>query len=119
MSDLLVERLAGYVLDERPDSADDHVFLRVKAPHTRLADHASVHRITASVFRKAGVVGVIGGPRFLRHNAASRLLRSAVPLPTIAAVLGHTRPESTDVYLSVDRYRLLDCVLALPQAARP
>lgn len=119
LSDLLVERLAGYVLDERPDSADDHVFLRVKAPHTRLADHASVHRITASVFRKAGVVGVIGGPRFLRHNAASRLLRSAVPLPTIAAVLGHTRPESTDVYLSVDRYRLLDCVLALPQAARP
>lgn len=118
LSDLLVERLAGYVLDERPDSADDHVFLRVKAPHTRLVDHSSVHRITASVFRNAGVVGVVGGPRFLRHNAASRLLRAAVPLPTIAAVLGHSSPQSTDVYLSVDRDRLLDCVLELPGTAR-
>ena len=118
LSDLVVARLSGYLLDERPASSDDHVFLRVKAPHTRLSDHASIHRITASVFRKAGVIGVIGGPRFLRHNAASRLLRSAVPLPTISAVLGHASPESTDVYLSVDRDRLLLCVLALPVTVR-
>ena len=118
LSDLVVARLSGYLLDERPASSDDHVFLRVKAPHTRLSDHASIHRVTASVFRKAGVVGVSGGPRFLRHNAASRLLRSAVPLPTIAAVLGHASPQSTDVYLSVDRDRLLLCVLALPVTVR-
>jgi hypothetical protein len=37
--------LAGYVLDERPGSADDHVFLRSVAPHVRLAGHASVHRV--------------------------------------------------------------------------
>jgi integrase len=118
LSDLLVFRLAGYVLDDRPGSPDDHVFLRVNAPHTRLADHAAVHRITANVFCVAGVSGVSGGTRFLRHNAASRLLRAAVPLPTISAVLGHSSPESTDVYLSVDRDRLLHCVLELPEAAR-
>jgi site-specific recombinase XerD len=70
------------------------------------------------VFCVAGVSGVSGGTRFLRHNAASRLLRAAVPLPTISAVLGHSSPESTDVYLSVDRDRLLHCVLELPEAAR-
>ena len=103
LTDLLVGRLADYVLDQRPDSDDDHVFLRSAAPHTRLSDHASVHRVIATVFGKAGIIDVKAGTRLLRHNAATRLLRAAVPLPTISAVLGHASPESTDLYLSVDR----------------
>ena len=90
------------------------------APHTRLADHASIHRVTAdNVPRSAGVTDVKVGTRLLRHNAASRLLRAAVPLPTISAVLGHASPESTNLYLSVDQARLLECVLPVPAGARP
>ena len=107
LTDLVVDRLACYLLDDRPDSCDDHVFLRCKAPHVRLACHASIHRVTAEVFRKAGVTDAKGGCRLLRHNAASRLLRASVPLPTISAVLGHASPESTNSYLSVDSDRLL------------
>jgi integrase len=115
---LVMGKLADYALEERPGSADDHVFLRSVAPHTRLADHASVHRVTAETFRKAGVAGGKAGTRFLRRNAASRLLAAAVPLPTISAVLGHASPESTNLYMSVDRERLLQCVLPVPEAAR-
>ncbi len=115
---LLVAKLAGYVLDDRPNSDDGHVFLRCLAPHTRLADHASIYRVTAETFRKAGVADVKAGTRLLRHNAASRLLRAAVPLPAISAVLGHASPESTNLYLSVDWDRLLECVLDVPQGAR-
>lgn len=111
-------KLAGYVLEERPGSADDHVFLRSVAPHVRLADHASVHRVITETFRKAGVTGVQAGTRFLRHNAASRLLRAAVPVPTISAVLGHASQESASAYMSVDRERLLECVLPVPDGAR-
>lgn len=111
---LVVARLADYVLNDRPASGDDHVFLRSKAPHTRLADHASIYKVTADTFRKAGVTDVKAGTRLLRHSAASRLLRAAVPLPTIAAVLGHASPESTNLYLSVDEARLLECVLPVP-----
>jgi integrase len=32
LTDLLVGRLAEYVLDQRPDSLDDHVFVRCVAP---------------------------------------------------------------------------------------
>jgi site-specific recombinase XerD len=71
------------------------------------------------VFRKAGVTEVKAGTRFLRHNAASRLLRAAVPLPTISAVLGHADPESTNQYMSVDQGRLLQCVLEVSEGARP
>jgi integrase len=119
LTDLLVGRLSDYVLDQRPTSDDDHVFLRAKAPHTGLADHASIHRVIANVFGKASVTDVKAGTRFLRHNAASRMLRAAVSLPTISAVLGHASPDSTDPYLSVDRDRLLECVLDVPGAHGP
>ncbi|HEY5272766.1 MAG TPA: tyrosine-type recombinase/integrase [Acidimicrobiales bacterium] len=115
---LVITKLADYVLDERPVTADDHVFVRSVAPHTRLGDHASVHRVTVTTFRKAGVTDAKAGTRLLRHNAASRLLRSAVALPTISAVLGHASEESTNVYLSVDRERLVECVLPVPAGAR-
>jgi integrase len=118
LTDLLLGRLADYVLDHRPDSPDDHVFLRSVAPHGRLGDHAAVHRVIATVFAKAGVGDVKAGTRRLRHNAATKMLRASVPLPTISAVLGHASPESTDVYLSVDQDRLLDCVLDVPNRTR-
>ena len=119
LATLVAARLADYILGERPSSADDHVFLRCKAPHTRLADHASIYRVTATTFRVAGVSELKVGTSVLRHSAASRLLRAAVPLPTISAVLGHADPESTNVYLSVDEIRLLECVLPVPVGARP
>lgn len=115
---LVTAKLADYILHERPGSGDDHVFLRSVAPHLRLADHASIYRVTAETFRKAGVTDVKAGTRLLRHSAASRLLRAAVPLSTISAVLGHASPESTNLYMSVDEARLLECVLAVPGGSR-
>jgi integrase len=115
---LVTAKLADYVVHERPGSTDDHVFLRCKAPHTRLSDHASIYRVTATTFRTAGVTDVKVGTSVLRHSAASRLLRAAVALPTISAVLGHASAESTNVYLSVDQARLLECVLPVPAGTR-
>lgn len=118
LAPLVIAKLADYVLHERPDSGDDHVFLRCKAPHTKLTDHASIYRVTAATFRAAGVSDAKVGTSVLRHSAASRLLRAAVPLPTISAVLGHASSESTNVYLSTDEARLLECVLPVPAGAR-
>ena len=115
---LVTAKLAAYALDERPKSNDDHVFLRSVAPYTRLADHASIYVVIAETFRKVGVTDVKAGTQFLRHNAASRLLRASVPLSTISAVLGHASPESTNLYMSVDEDRLLECVLAVPGGVR-
>ena len=111
---LVVTKLAAYVLSERPEGADDRVFLRSLAPHTGLADHASIHGVISTTFRKAGVAHPNAGTRVLRHNAASKLLQAGVALPTIAAVLGHASDESTNVYLSTDQQGLLHCVLPVP-----
>ena len=114
---LVTVKLAEYVLDDRPVCGDGHVFLRSVAPHRRLADHASIYRVISGVFRQAGVTDVKVGTRLLRHNAASRMLRAAVALPTISAVLGHADPDSTNQYLSVDDDRLRQCVLEVPEGA--
>lgn len=115
---LLAAKLGDYVLHERVGSGDEqHVFLRSVAPYTPLSDHASIYRITAETFRKAGVSDVKGGTRLLRHAAASRLLRAGTPLATISAVLGHASEESTNVYLSVDDQHLVQCVLPVPKGA--
>jgi integrase len=115
---LVAARLADYVLDERPATHDDHLFVRSVAPHIRLADHASIYRVTAETFRTAGVTDMKFGTRLLRHIAASRLLAASVPLPTISAVLGHASEESTNLYMSVDEKRLLECVLPAPTGVR-
>ncbi len=119
LAPLVTTKLAEYVLHERPRSGVEQVFLRRKAPHTRLADHAAIYRVIATTFRIAGVADVKVGTRLLRHSAASRLLRAAVQLPTISAVLGHASEESTHVYLSTDEARLLECVLPVPAGAQP
>jgi integrase len=115
---VVMGKLAGYVLGERPATADEHVFVGSLAPHVRLADHASVHQVISATFAAAGVADVKAGTRFLRHSAATRLLRAAVPLPTISSVLGHAAEDPASVYMSADRERLLQCVLPVPAGAR-
>ncbi|OAV62608.1 tyrosine-type recombinase/integrase [Enteractinococcus helveticum] len=115
---LVITKLAHYLLHQRPATDDDHVFVRSIAPHTRLADHASIYTVIDKTFRAAGVTGVKAGTQLLRHNAVANMLQAAVALPTISAVLGHARQESTNVYLSVDEQRLLQCVLPIPAGAR-
>ena len=81
----------------------------------RIADQAGLR---GQRIGQKGVADAKAGTRFLRHSTATRLLRAAVPLPTISAVLGHAAEDSTSVYMSADRERLLQCVLPVPAGAR-
>jgi site-specific recombinase XerD len=66
-------------------------------------------------FEKAGIPksGRIFGMHMLRHNVASTMIRQEVPIETIAAILGHSTPDSTDIYITTDEERLKSCVLPL------
>ena len=67
------------------------------------------------VFSKAGIKkdGRIFGMHMLRHNAASTMVKNFVPIETIAAILGHSNSESTDIYITTDEHRLKECVLPM------
>ena len=111
----VLEALGEYLLEERPDTGDDHVFLQAKAPYAPLGK-SSVYWATREAFAAAGVDGA--GTRLLRHNAATKMLRAGVDMPTIAAVLGHASPNSTDRYLEMDGGGMRACVLPLPEGVR-
>ncbi|MDN6193263.1 MAG: site-specific integrase [Brevibacterium sp.] len=117
LPNLVCQRLADYVLHHRPASTSHEVFLRTKAPHTRLTDHAAIHVIITKTLNAAGIDRP-AGTQFLRHTAATRLLQAQTPLPTISAVLGHRDQASTAVYYTVDTERLRNCVLPVPKGAQ-
>ena len=114
MTGPLAARLASWLLDERPATDDDRVFVRYKAPHVALRGHSSVYEAISRVMRHAGL-GRRGGSRLLRRNAATRMLEAATPLPTISAMLGHADPDSTRVYMATHRGGMLACVLPVPE----
>ncbi|MDR1188699.1 MAG: tyrosine-type recombinase/integrase [Bifidobacteriaceae bacterium] len=111
--------ITRYLLEERPAVPDRRVFVRSLAPYTALSGHSSIRRAIKEVLDDAGVSPAQAGTRLTRHSLASRMLAARVAHPTIAAVLGHADPGSVDVYLETDRESMRECVLPLPEAARP
>jgi len=107
--------LAKYITEERPRVNDEHLFLRSLAPFTPFTDHAACHSVVSRVFKAAAIEKAtrIFGMHMLRHNAASTMVKNEVPIEIIAAILGHSTPDTTDVYITTDVKRLKDCVLLM------
>jgi site-specific recombinase XerD len=108
--------IAEYLLHERPQSDSPNLFIASSAPFKPLTSPNAYRSILLKAFRSAGIdkPGRICGTRFTRHNAASHMLKSGVPLYDISAVLGHYDPNSVDVYLATDERMMAECCLPLP-----
>lgn len=115
MCPALAEAIGRYLLEARPGAGCDSVFVRGLAPHVPLTDHSAVYEATRRVLSSVGVGG--GGSLLLRHSAASRMVSAGVGLPVVSAVLGHSEPDSTNVYIETDEEGMRSCVLPLPKGA--
>ncbi|MEG1725778.1 MAG: tyrosine-type recombinase/integrase [Anaerovoracaceae bacterium] len=115
----LTERVGNtlfrYITKERPMVDSDYLFLRSFAPYKPFSDHAACHAIVIKVFRISGIKkeNRMAGMHMLRHNAASTMVKNEVPIETIAAILGHASPDTTDIYITTDVKKLKDCVLSM------
>lgn len=107
--------IADYVLNERPQSGSDYVFLKAFAPFGRLGT-GSIYKILKKLEELAGIKkeGRPVGSRTTRHHAASSMLRAGIPMSDISAALGHRNPNIVSVYLSTDARSLSACTLPLP-----
>jgi len=106
--------IAAYILDGRPESKSEYVFLRLVAPYRKLSDIRSVGNILDKYRKKAGIIHRLGdGKSFhaLRRSMGTWMLESGVPLTTISQVLGHKDQDSAKQYLSMDQERLAACAL--------
>lgn len=91
-----------YIDEARPEIADAHVFLRVRAPAGRLRTSCAVSDIVNRTAARAGVHLSRTGAHVLRHSLATNLVRDGLPLAAVGAVLRHRREQTTALYAKVD-----------------
>lgn len=46
------------------------------------------------------------------------MVKNEVPIETIAAILGHAAPDTTDIYITTDVKKLKECVLSMDGISR-
>lgn len=109
-----------YLLYDRPKSSSPKLFLRYDAPYGPLGGHSSCYAITKRVFGLAGIRegNQRKGLHLLRHYTASRMLSKGIAIQTISTLLGHTDPDTTQLYFSTEREKLLGCCLPLPAGVK-
>ena len=93
------EAVKNYILDGRPDSSSEYIFLRTYAPHPKLTTSAIYN-----VFNKYRFA--LGLPRCgfhdLRRALGTSLVTTGTSVTTVAQVLGHRNLESTKQYINLD-----------------
>jgi len=91
------EALSDYILNARPDSDSEHIFLRLTAPHARLKSAVTIGEIYESCCKAAGLPS---SRRFhtLRRTLGTSMLASGTPVTTVAQILGHAEIDSTKKY---------------------
>ncbi len=105
------EALEDYILNARPSTADDEIFLRIKAPHTKLTAAVTV----GEIYRDCCVAaGLPASTRFhdLRRALGTSMVTNGVSAYDVAQVFGDKNVNSTKPYLATDMEHLKMCTLS-------
>jgi integrase len=94
-----VREVLATIQPRPPAAAMGAIFRGKRGPYT----DRGVRSLLAQLGRRAGVAGV--HPHRFRHDAARRLVE-AVDLPTVAALLGHSRLDTVRIYSQPDEAAL-------------
>jgi integrase len=106
--------VADYILNARPQSDAQYVFLRHHKPHNWLGDGPTGALIMKRYQEGAGIPHEAGdGKTFhaFRRTVGTRLIKAGVPLESTAQILGHKRIESTKRYISLNDDMLRVCCM--------
>lgn len=103
--------LADYVSHDRPRTAGNSLFIKVRAPLGGLSS-AGVSGIVLAAGRRAGLDGIHA--HRLRHTTATQLLRAGGSWAEVGQVLRHRSPASTALYAKVDYAALRKLALPWP-----
>lgn len=110
------EALEDYILNGRPVSEVNEIFLRIMPPYYAIQDASCIGDMFKRYQRRAGVSRqALDGKGFhgLRRRLAKKLLISGTPTTSIAQILGHNDVHSVRQYLSLDTTNLKECALSL------
>ena len=95
------EAISDYLLNGRPKSNSEYVFVRHRAPLGEAFTTNGIRSIIQRSFQKAGF-NPIPSTHILRRSLATELLNVGASLKEIADVLGHKCIDTTMIYTKVD-----------------
>lgn len=104
--------IIDYLKNGRPETGSECIFVRHAAPYGPLTD--TFRKTVVNAIQKAGIKTPADKPigmHTFRHSIASSMLANGAKLTEISQTLGHTTPESTQTYISVDIELLRQCAL--------
>lgn len=102
-----------YIIRERPElTGENHIFL-INEREMRHVSRQTNH-ICEKILAEAGIVNrERTGFHLFRHRFGVMLLNKGVPSLVITAALGHSSPNTLDIYLDSDLVRLKECGLSI------
>lgn len=105
--------LMDYILDSRVNSDADEIFLRGHAPYKAMKP-GSASKVSLKYLSEFNSDDCPEkGFHILRRTAATKLFENNVSSSIISASLGHSNPDSVDVYISTDSKKMRKCALNL------
>lgn len=105
--------IAEYILNARPISSDEHVFLRSVPPYVGLIDTSDIVQKYAAISGVAHETKALLGFHSFRRAMGVSLLEAEVPLEIISEILGHAERNSTKRYIALDVERLGKCSMPM------
>jgi integrase len=103
--------IMDYVLNHRPKTSYDKVFLRYYAPYQPIAHPLRATENFLNGFTSEDCPE--RGFHILRRTLATRMLRRGIPRSVISASIGQVDPNSVDEYLSADVEKMRNCAISL------
>ena len=105
------EALKDYILNARPSASDNEIFLRINAPHTRLAAAVTV----GEIYRDCCIAANLpASKRFhnLRRALGTSMVTNGISVYDVAQIFGDKNVNSTKPYLAADMEHLKMCALS-------
>ena len=115
LENIVGNAIADYILNARPKSREERIFLRTRAPYEPLGQGNGTAIVTRYA-RKAGIDKELGCPKgfhSFRRAIGVNMLSADVPLETISEVLGLSSSSSTKPYISIAVDSLRCCAMPL------
>jgi len=110
-----------YLTSERHHTASRYIFVSQHKPYDRLKNR-SIGNVSVRIMKNANIRQSKGdrkGFHIFRHHFATTLLENGVPQPVISRTLGHTSPDSLELYLRADFSHLKECAINIERFPVP
>jgi integrase len=116
--DDVADALKIYIVEARPNTNLQNVFLRAVHPYRPLTNTASLNHMIKKYQNIAGIERYAHdgkGFHSLRRSLGQALTENEVPVTTTAQILGHSSVESTKPYISLNTEQLKKCALSFDE----